>query len=149
MRIIQDTSWRQPMWMGMMNHLPASIAINMKTKSYAVKDNSLQFIFSDDIDETDVDELVKEISAFLAPASRSEFCKALSMRTLKRAWKEERKGYTLLSQLGSGKDTPMLRTDVIFGQGTREMIIEFRFDLFDIHPLLPERVYCDKSTMKL
>lgn len=149
MRTMLETGWRQPMWMDMMNHLPASIAINMKTQSYAVKDNSLQFIYADDIDESGVDKLVNEIADQLVPANRREFCKALSMRELTRAWKEERRGYALLSQICGGKEPLTLRTDVVFGQGVREMIMEFRFELFDIHSLLPERVYCDKFTMTL
>lgn len=128
------------MWTGMMNRLPATITINMKTQSYAVRDNSLQFIYTDDIDEAGVDEMVQELAEQLNPASRREFREAFSMNRLKRAWNEEQKGYTLFSQMG-GAGAITLRTDVIFGQGVRDMIMELRFELFDINALLPERVY--------
>ena len=57
MKTMPEVSWRQPMWTELMRRLPASITINMKTKSYAVKDNSLQYIYSDDIDEDDINEI--------------------------------------------------------------------------------------------
>lgn len=140
MKQMIEERWRQPMWTGMMNRLPATITINMKTQSYAVRDNSLQFIYTDDIDEAGVDEMVQELAEQLNPASRREFREAFSMNRLKRAWNEERKGYTLFSQMG-GAGAITLRTDVIFGQGVRDMIMELRFELFDINALLPERVY--------
>ena len=140
MKQMIEERWRQPMWTGMMNRLPATITINMKTQSYAVRDNSLQFIYTDDIDEAGVDEMVQELAEQLNPASRREFREAFSMNRLKRAWNEDRKGYTLFSQMG-GAGAITLRTDVIFGQGVRDMIMELRFELFDINALLPERIY--------
>ena len=131
MKAIPEASWRQPMWAEMMRRLPASITINMKTKSYAVKDNSLQYIYSDDIDANEVDGLIGELAEELPYTSRREFCNALSMEKMKRVWNEGREGYTLLSQM----DRQTLRTDVVFGQGVHEMIMELRFSIFDTNML--------------
>lgn len=135
-----DTSWRQPMWTAMMNRLPASITINMGTKSYAVKDNSLQYIYSDDIDEAGVDILIDELTRELILPERKAFREAFSMKTLKRAWIDGKKGYVHYSQRGSGEKS-MLRTDVLFGQGINDMVFELRFDVFDRNSPIPERVY--------
>ena len=140
MTSMTDTSWRQPMWTALMSRLPASITINISTQSYVVKDNSLQYIYSDDIDADGVDELIAEVSRELTPGCRDEFKAMLSMNTLRRRWNEGRKGYTLLSQMG-GRELVTIRTDVIFGQGVNDMIFELRFDVFDLNALLPERVY--------
>lgn len=140
MKQMLEERWRQPMWTGMMSRLPATITINMKTQSYAVRDNSLQFIYTDDIDEAGVDDMMQELAEQLNFASRREFREAFSMKRLKQAWNEDRKGYTLFSQMG-GAGAITLRTDAIFGQGVRDMVMEFRFDLFDINTLLPERIY--------
>ena len=131
MKAITEHSWRQPMWTEMMKRLPASITINMKTKSYAVRDNSLKYIYSDDIEESQVDELVGELANELPDANRKEFRETFSMKKLKEAWNDGRKGYALVSQEG----TQMLRTDVVFGQGVHEMIVEFRFDIFDFNTM--------------
>ena len=130
-RTMPEVSWRQPMWSDMMRRLPASITINMKTKSYAVRDNSLQYIYSDDIDEAGVDELIGELANELPYAGRREFCDTLSMKKMQQAWNEGREGYTLLSQM----DRHTLRTDVVFGQGVHEMIMELRFSIFDTNML--------------
>ena len=135
-----DTSWRQPMWTSMMNRLPASITINVSTQSYAVKDNSLQYIYSDDIDEDGVDMLIDELARELILPEREAFREAFSMKTLKRAWKDGRKGYAHFSQMGSGEKS-MLRTDVLFGQGGNDMVFELRFDVLNINVILPERVH--------
>ena len=135
-----DTSWRQPMWTAMMSRLPASITININTQSYAVKDNSLHYIYSDDIDEAGVDMLIDELARELIPPEREVFREAFSMKTLKRAWKDGRKGYAHFSRMGSGEKS-MLRTDVLFGQGINDMVFELRFDVFDRNSPIPERVY--------
>ena len=131
MKTMPEVSWRQPMWTELMRRLPASITISMKTKSYAVRDNSLQYIYSDDIDEHEVDSLIGELAEELPYSSRCEFCDALSMEKMKRAWKEGREGYTLLSQM----DRHTLRTDVVFGQSVHEMIMELRLSIFDTNTL--------------
>ena len=135
-----DTSWRQPMWTSMMNRLPASITINVSTQSYAVKDNSLQYIYSDDIDEDGVDMLIDELARELIPPEREAFREAFSMKTLTRAWMDGRKGYAHFSQMGSGEKS-MLRTDILFGQGVNDMVFELRFDVLNINVILPERVH--------
>ena len=137
---VPDTSWRQQMWTTIMNRLPASITINMGTQSYAVRDNSLRFIYSDDIDADGVNTLIGELARELTPRSRSEFKAMLCLNTLRRRWNDGRKGYTLLSQTG-GREQVTIRTDVIFGQGVNDMIFELRFDVFDLNALLPEQVY--------
>ena len=140
MTSMTDTSWRQPMWTALMSRLPASITINMNTQSYAVKDNSLQYIYSDDIDVNRVNELIGEVARELTPGYRDEFKDMLSMNTLRYRWNEGRKGYILLAQM-CGREAVMIRTDVIFGQGINDMVFERRFDVFELNALLPERVY--------
>lgn len=123
----------------MMRSLPATITINMKTRSYLVRDNAQQCIFADDIDEPGVDEMMQELAEQLSFESGCEFQEVFSMRQLKRAWNGGRKGYTLLSQM-EGADVIMIKTDVTFGQDVKEMIMEFRFDLFNANSQLFERI---------
>ena len=138
MKAVTEGSWRQQLWSDMLARLPASITINVSKGSYTVRDNSLQFIYSGDIDEAGVDELIGELSMELFPAERNEFLQAFSMNELKNAWKDGCKGYTLHSKLRKAGE-PMLRTDVLFGQGVWDMIVEFRFEQIDFNMLLSER----------
>jgi len=98
------------------------------------------YIYADDIDEAGVDELISEVSEQLAPAGRRKFRAVFSMKMLRRAWDSEQTGYTLLSELKS-PERLAIRTDVVFGQGRKSMTMEFRFDVFDIKSLLPERIF--------
>ena len=131
--------WRQPMWDAMLNSLPATITINLKTQSYVVRDNSLQCIFADDIDESGVDEIIQELAEQLNFTSGCEFQEVFSMRRLMEAWNGDQNGYSLLSRM-DGSEITILKTDVIFGQGSREMIAELRFDLFDGNSQLFARI---------
>ena len=131
--------WRQPMWDAMMNSLPATITINLKTQSYVVKDNSQKCIFADDIDESGVDEIIQELAEQLNFTSGCEFQEVFSMRRLMEAWNGDQKGYSLLSRM-DGSEITILKTDVIFGQGSRELIAELRFDLFDGNSQLFARI---------
>lgn len=125
---MSDMNWRQPMWADLMTRLPSSITINMNTQSYLVKDNSLQCIYADDIDEAGVNVLIDELARELPSACRDEFRKNFSMKALKKNWSEGKDIYTRLSTVGTG-EMFTLKTDVIFNHNSKHMVFELRFDV--------------------
>ena len=135
-----EESWMQPVWTQMFQHLPASILVNLGSEYYCVRDNSLKSIFDWDIDADGFDDLIRGLAAELQPSCRADFIETLSYERVNREWKNGRHGYSLLSDLPDSKGKK-LRTDVLFGQRTNEVIVEFRFDLVDIRYMLPERLY--------
>jgi hypothetical protein len=124
-----ECSWRQPMWANLMRDLPASITINLKTRSYVVRDNTLQIIYADDLYESDIDILIEEIAEELHPRSRIDFINSFSTRTIIKAWNDDKKGYMLLSRMKSS-EKKVIRTELVFEQSVRELIFELRFDIF-------------------
>lgn len=70
MQMGQADLWRMPMWMEMMNTLPASVRVDLKRGSYVVHDNRMRCIYADDLREEEIDQMIAEWALLFEPSYR-------------------------------------------------------------------------------
>lgn len=124
MQMGQADLWRMPMWMEMMNTLPASVRVDLKRGSYVVRDNRMRCIYADDLREEEIDQMIAEWALLFEPSYRRLFVKTLKWRTVQHL---DRMGLSASQFEGKLLSGGAARIKVVFAQYEKSRVAEFQF----------------------
>lgn len=124
MQMEQVDLWRMPMWVEMMNTLPASVRVDLERGSYVVCDSRMRCIYADDLMEEEIDQLVSEWALLFEAPYRRLFVKTLEWQTIQGL---DRMGLSASQFEGKLLSGGVVRTKVVFAQYEKSRIAEFQF----------------------
>lgn len=124
MQMEQVDLWRMPMWMEMMNTLPASVRVDLNRGSYVVYDSRMRCIYADDLSEEEIDQLIYEWALLFEPSYRRLFVETLEWKTVQNL---EHMGLSASQFEGKLLSGGVVRTKVVFAQYEKSRVAEFQF----------------------
>lgn len=124
----EKCDWRLRIWREMLRVPPARVIFDGEHQSYRVEDGSFRYIYSDDIEDDEINVIVKEWAEQMSGEDRQRFVQTFSLKKLIEAFEDQRREIRLITGL-TGDSGERVLTGVRFGQRTRAMIVEFTFQI--------------------
>ncbi len=128
----EKCDWRMMLWQKLLRTTPARVVIDKERQCYRVEDGSFRNIYADDIEDTEINTIVKEWAEQIKYEDRKKFVKTFSGEKLIEAFEDQRRGISLVTEL-EGNSGEMIVIIVRFGRLARGMIIEFTFQTIHVN----------------
>ncbi len=122
----EKCGWRLIMWQKILHATPARVVIDVDRQCYRIEDGSFRYVYADDIENNEINTIVKEWAEQMKYEDRRNFIQTFSMKQLIEAFKDQRREISLVTEL-AGDSNNLVLTRVRFGRVIRAMIIEFTF----------------------